>query len=264
MKKDMIMTKKRNLKQRFDLKTAAQLQTEIEDLQIQLALRKMEEAAYEKIANEELEAFHREDVEMKEAPKAEWSDSRSKGSSHGSHIPLRVAIVCITCLMVFLAGAGAGIAATNYLQLQVGVFAVTHEPDAINFQFQTAPESISVPARWQGKYFPAYIPEGFSLTKIGNNSAHYENVYGVKIVFKEKDAGEAVYINSENAIITHERIGMRMATISEMENLMMAVFSEGDRILSVYMTDLNFAGDKNKEELLKITENIMMLKKNSD
>ena len=196
------MTKKRNLKQRFDLKTAAQLQAEIEDLQIQLALRKMEEAAYEKIANEELEAFCREDVEMKEPPKAEWRNSQSKGFSHGSRIPLRVAIVCITCLMVFLAGAGAGIAATNYLQLQVGVFAVTHEPDSINFQFQTAQESISVPARWQGKYFPAYMPEGFDLTKIDNNSVYYENENGIRIVFGEKDVDESIFINSENAIIT--------------------------------------------------------------
>ena len=258
------MTKKRNLKQRFDLKTAAQLQAEIEDLQIQLALRRMEEAAYEKIANEELEAFRREDVEMKEAPKAEWSDLRSKGSSHGSRIPLRVAIVCITCLMVFLAGAGAGIAATNYLQLQVGVFAVTHEADSINFRFKTAQESISVPTQWKGEYFPAYIPEGFDLTKIDNTSVYYENENGVRIVFREKGIYEDAFINSENSIITHERIGMRIATVFEKEKSTVVIFIEGDKILEVSVTNLEGSGYENKETALRTAENIMLLKQNSD
>ena len=258
------MTKKRNLKQRFDLKTAAQLQAEIEDLKIQLALRRMEEAAYEKIANEELEACWREDVEMKEAPKAEWSDLRSKGSSHGSHIPLRAAIVCITCLMVFLAGAGAGIAATNYLQLQVGVFAVTHEPDAINFQFQTAPESISVPARWHGKYFPAYIPEGFTMVQTYGDTICYRNEEDVRIVFREKDEGESVSINSENTIITHERVGIRMATVAEIKNCATIIFGEGDKILTISVTDVNSVGNDNKEMALEIAENVLILKQEHD
>ena len=69
-----------------------------------------------------------------------------------------------------------------------------------------------------------------------------------------------VFINSENAIITHEKVGTRMATVSQMENATMIVFIDGDKLLKVSVTDIDFVGYKSRAEALKIAENIMMLK----
>ena len=256
------MTTKRKTgpKQKFDLKTSAQLQAEIEDLKIELALRKLEEAAYEKIANEEVDEQCREAVKLKEQPRVEWHDLQSEQRCPSTRIPLRAMGVCAACLMLFLAGAGTGIAATNYLQRQTGIFAMNPGSESINFQFQMAQEPISVPVQWQGKYFPAYIPEGFTMKQIGNNRVYYENADGVRIVFQEKNMHDDVFINSENAIITHEKVGTRMATVSQMENATMIVFIDGDKLLKVSVTDIDFVGYKSRAEALKIAENIMMLK----
>jgi len=252
-----------------DRKTAAELREEIEELQLKLIFREAEEDFYDQLVREaqtdprvikwKEEGGLRKFCENIPTPREK---KRRKPKSFFP-IPKRAASVCAVFL-IFLIGAGTGFAASNYLQRQAGAFVMTQEDGNLDFRFQMAQETLSVPAEWQGEYFPARIPDGFELAKVSSvdsncSRAYYENSDRISITFGELGTETIFGINAENAAVTREEIGGRMATISETENSTVIVFMERDKILIIEVTDGYFKGYEHRNAAMQIAESILFL-----
>ena len=131
--------------------------------------------------------------------------------------------------------------------------------EALNFRFQMSPNTLAVPAEWQGEYFPSYIPDGFELVSISPIGVRYKNADGVEIEFMEMDPSAGFSMDSEHSVVSYERVGGRMAVISEWDNSTMIVFTEGDRILTVDVIDNHETGYTNKDVAMQIAESILLL-----
>ncbi len=262
------MTKHKECSPKFDRKTAAQLREEIEELKLELLFRETEEEIYAQNALKAQEDTRVDEWVQKQVLQNLGNANKPAPCKKIFENPIRIfrmptrAAACIAFLIVFLLGSGTGFAAATYLQKQAGKFVMESGTEEIVFRFQMAQEPIPIPEEWHGEYFPSYIPEGFSLTRVSSpdsscSRAYYENADGVSITFGELGTDTVLGVNSENAAVTRKEIGGRMATISETETSTVIVLIEGDKILLIEVA--YFTGYENTSTAIQIAESILIL-----
>ena len=72
---------------------------------------------------------------------------------------------------------------------------------------------IDIPNDWLGMYYPTYIPDGYTVTEVGELSAlvDFYNEDGIFIVFEEHTEDSNVSLNSENAELKYVDINGKEA-----------------------------------------------------
>jgi hypothetical protein len=102
------------------------------------------------------------------------------------------------------------------------------------------PTYVTAPAGWKEKYYPEYIPEGWTLSGIDEffADALYLNAAGDKhLRFSVYTEDAAVSINTEGAEISHVSLNGIMSMVAEnkKEGFTWVTWSTGDRMIVVYV-----------------------------
>ena len=163
-------------------------------------------------------------------------------------------IIQIAACLVLIIGISAPFAIANVEAIRVSIMEllISIQNDHTELSF-TENEKITffVPTDWQGTYYPAYIPEGYTVAELGqhNLNVRYQNSSGSSIYFSEYSEGDSVNINSESATISYATINSQNALIVERENRTIIAWNADDRFF-VLMTDVT------KDDALAIARSV--------
>jgi len=102
--------------------------------------------------------------------------------------------------------------------------------------------SFDVPAEWRGEYFPSYIPEGYSMSKIYKIYDHieYENQEGDRISFIEYTEDTQIGADTEDAEISYSQINGNTAIVIH-KGEWQIIWTNGEKIIEVIADDYDVA-----------------------
>lgn len=111
-----------------------------------------------------------------------------------------------------------------------------------------------VPEGWRGKYFPAFIPEGYSIVRISRSEGDmhrvaYQNEEGNLLHFTENTINSTSNIDTEGAAVSKMLIHGYQGLLSQKNGISILTWSADDRYFV-----LSLAGDKNLA--LQIAESV--------
>ena len=114
-------------------------------------------------------------------------------------------------------------------------------------------QKATCPEGWEGRYYPAYIPEGYTFYRCvkssPTNSLMYVNAEGKFITFSIVDYSAGMSIDAENMSKAEVFIGNREAVLYVGETTSSVVINYEDYVIFVY-------GSVPKETIIKIAKNI--------
>lgn len=162
-------------------------------------------------------------------------------------------IQAAACIVVILAiAAPVALANVEAIRVKVMQLLIDIQEDHTELSFvEDENAEFYVPENWKGRYYPSYIPEGFSLTEqsVLARWVRYQDKMGVDIMFSEYDENDAVNVNSENAELSYVEINGRNVFVIERDDMTIATWALEDRYF-VVETGLS------KEEALNIVRNV--------
>lgn len=143
-------------------------------------------------------------------------------------------IIQIAACLVLVMGIVTPFAVANVESIRVKVMEllISIQEDHTELSFvENESAAFDVPADWQGTYYPAYIPDEFSLVELGriNSYLRYENGQGTYIDFTEYSADDSVDINSENAELSYTTIHGANAFVIEREDGIIVTWGMEDK-----------------------------------
>lgn len=102
-------------------------------------------------------------------------------------------------------------------------------------------DTIDIPNEWIGMYYPTYIPEGYTVTDVGElfPSVDLYNEDGVRISFSEYTEGSNVNLNSENAELSYIDINGKEALLIDRDDVAMITWAMDDRFFVIDITNSN-------------------------
>ncbi len=123
----------------------------------------------------------------------------------------------------------AAIATNEYVRVSVMELLYSIQEQFTTVELREAEEEgFLVPAEWQGHYYPAYVPEGYSLSHINNNI-----MGGGELIFRNQSDGILRFneytdevganIDSEDASVRFQTINSRLTTLFEKDNWTYAI-----------------------------------------
>lgn len=114
-------------------------------------------------------------------------------------------------------------------------------------------QKAACPEGWEGRYYPAYIPEGYTFYRCvkssPTNSLMYVNAEGKFITFSIVDYSAGMSIDAENMSKAEVFIGNREVVLYVGETTSSVVINYEDYVIFVY-------GSVPKETIIKIAKNI--------
>ena len=115
-------------------------------------------------------------------------------------------------------------------------------------------QKATCPEGWEGRYYPAYIPEGYTFCNYVKsypfNTLRYINYDGEILTFSIIDYSSSISIDTENMSKTEIIVGNRDAILYVGEVSSSVVINCGDCAIFIY-------GPISKDVLVKIAENIL-------
>jgi len=95
-----------------------------------------------------------------------------------------------------------------------------------------------VPTQWQGEYFPAYIPHGFTLSSVDESKlvpeVEYRNQNNEKLVFTEYSEGAGVIFDTENAVTKDITINGLMGQCTTKDDTVRIYWQQHNKFLHIY------------------------------
>lgn len=165
----------------------------------------------------------------------------------------RIVRVAASILLFCYIGLTVAIAADSSVRIKVMEFILNIEEEYTEFGFVDTGEYMDVPTEWQGYYYPAYIPEGFTVRYIYRDEVQYERSDGVQLDFSDIDAMTSCAIDTENANVEFISINGYSAVVIEKAPWISIIWSIDNRVLMI-----NYTGEK--EELVRIAESVRMIR----
>lgn len=166
-------------------------------------------------------------------------------------------IIQIAACLVLVMGIVTPFAVANVESIRVKVMEllISIQEDHTELSFvENESAAFDVPADWQGTYYPAYIPEEFSLVELGriNSYLRYENEQGTYIDFTEYSADDSVDINSENAELSYTTIHGTNAFVIEREDGIIVTWGMEDKFFVLI-------SNTTKDATLEIAQNVQRI-----
>ncbi len=167
-------------------------------------------------------------------------------------IPQAIRVVASILLFCYI-GLTVAIAANSSFRIKIMEFFMNIEDEYTEYGFVDTGDHMDVPIEWPGYYYPAYIPEGFTISRFFKYSVSYERNDGAQLDFGESDATVSSAIDTENAIVNFIIINGNSAMIVQKDPWTSIIWPIDNRILEV-----NYTGDR--EEAIRIAESVRMIK----
>ena len=114
------------------------------------------------------------------------------------------ACIAVLCVIGALSiGALTAIASSSYVRhMLMELFIQIDDEYTQHSLVEKAGSEFDVPADWAGRFYPSYIPEGYSFVEVvnglGMNVVHYADALGSELDFSERDASVITRIDTED------------------------------------------------------------------
>ncbi|MBQ8615935.1 MAG: DUF4367 domain-containing protein [Oscillospiraceae bacterium] len=165
----------------------------------------------------------------------------------------RIVRVAASILLFCYIGLTVAIAADSSVRIKVMEFILNIEEEYTEFGFVDTGEYMDVPTEWQGYYYPASLPDGFSVQSVMRYAVHFVNNEGVQLDFMDIDAEASTAIDTENAEVKFISVNGHSALLVEKDPWISIIWSVDNRVLMV-----NYAGDL--DSAIQIAESVRMIR----
>ena len=238
-----------------EYKTSQEIMQEIANLKIRLAMQ----LKFEEEAANALEASKSTDAEQTQRiyhlekhihrcvdNKPQFAEPR-RTQRHSK--PLRVLAVAMMLLVVSM---GSALATVEMIQHGILKLDAQVYPEHTEYHLVASGETLNVPEGWTGKFYPAYIPEGFEMENCFYQDVIYFNADKKMLGFSESDENAGLSLDTENAKCSTVRVNGAEATLIEKGEWTAVIWVAHNRMFTV---DL----DGSAEEVMRIAESIMLI-----
>lgn len=161
--------------------------------------------------------------------------------------------VAACLLLVFYLGLTVAVATVETVRVELMQFFVRIDGGKASFGFEAADDPLEVPSGWNGYYYPAYIPDGYVLTGVFDDSVVYQNRAGIELRFCDSGPDARWTVDTENAEIESVDVNGRPAVLIRKGMWSTLVWSVGSRCLIV-----DCAGTK--DLALTIAKGVVMIR----
>lgn len=126
------------------------------------------------------------------------------------------------------------IASNESIRIRILKLLVDVRSDHTNIRLMNY-DTIDMPNEWIGMYYPTYIPEGYTVTDVGElfPSVELNNEDGMYIYFDEHTEGCNVNLNSENAELSYIDINGKEALLIVRDDGAMITWAMDDRFFVI-------------------------------
>lgn len=199
-------------------------------------------------------------------PKALWVIQNAIRREHAGKfikqtLP-RIGHVAAALVLVFFLGLTVAIASSHVVRVKVMEFLVNIEEQYTELSLQENPErSFDIPAEWGGSYYPAEIPEGFTVAELYKSGQHF----AVAMVFLEDterclffgEYGEDSFTNldTEGSVITAKMVNGSPALVAIKEGKVSVAWAQNNTYFTLTCEGLS------EEQVLEIADSVTRVKK---
>ncbi|MDD3213708.1 MAG: DUF4367 domain-containing protein [Eubacteriales bacterium] len=148
-------------------------------------------------------------------------------------------------LLVFFIGLTTAVATVHSVRIKVMeiIFNIESAYTEVSLREKEG-AGFDVPGEWQGEYYPAYIPSGYTVDQISCLPplclVMYTSADGSRIIFDECGSDSGTNIDTEDAAITNVLINGNPGLLSEKEHKTIISWSEGNEY---FILTCDFTGD---------------------
>lgn len=240
---------------REEYMSSQEIMQEIADLKIRLVLQQ----EFEREAAEAVEKSNdvgTEEIQLMRAMEQdvlhdmEQHMSRPVRSQHWSSRKwIRILAVALILMAVSM---GTALATVHMVKIGLIQLDVKAYQERTSFGLIKVEDALDVPVAWAGKFYPAYIPDGFALKDCALQEAEYQNAKGESLSFCEYDYGTKGSLDTENATVSNMQVNGAEAILIEKNGWSAIVWSANNQLFVVEM-------DGSSEETVKIAESISLI-----
>ena len=166
-------------------KSREELDEELTALKLKIALQEYQAESLETIlADEPGDSSAREQLARSEKPTIRRLNRRLRRRSLRRFAvrTLPKAGRAAACLiLVFYIGLTVAVATVQSVRVDLMRFFVRIDGGQASFGFETSDDHLDVPSGWNGYYYPSYIPDGYVLTGVFDDSVVYQNPAGTPL-----------------------------------------------------------------------------------
>lgn len=241
-----------------NIKTVEELNNDLMALKLKIALQECQQDEYQRIMMK-----HGENPEIKkrlencQEEMIRFIDRhlrRRKVKQFAKKTLPRLGRAAACFLLVIYIGLTVAVAASQSVRVELMQLILHIEKRYTAFEFESTECYVEVPAEWKGYYYPTFIPNEFTLTKVFTESVIYENHNMEEFVFSEHGSNTVGTIDTEDASIDFIMIGGEPAMITVKGSWTTILWNIDNRCLIV-----EYSGEK--DEAIKIAESVIMIRK---
>ena len=233
------------MRDEFSNHTREQLLEELEAAQLRLAF-------YDKQAqeNEAIEDDYQADDALRQRVEQMQPEALNLISHHIAQkkrrffkervapVAWKVAKVAACILLIGYIGLSTTMAFSQAARLHIMGLIVRTEDHLTHIGLANDWESIEVPDKWDGEYYPAYVPDGFTLHSVDSfmgvtACVEYASPDHRWYQFTESTENAVSSVSTKNALMTEITIHDRPALLIEAPDVTMVVWAEYDKWFSV-------------------------------
>lgn len=185
-------------------------------LKLKIALQEYQSDALEALLSEADDPSARERLTQTEQPTLRRMNRRMRRRSLRRFAARTLpkagkAAACI--LLVFYLGLTVAVAAVDTVRVELMQFFVRIDGGQASFGFELSDNQLEVPSGWSGCYYPTWIPDGYVLTGVFDDSVVYQNRAGTELRFCDSGPDARWTVDTENAEVESVTINGRPAVL---------------------------------------------------
>lgn len=254
-------------------RTLNELQDEHMDDLIRLAFKYEDALVAQQIADEELEeplsveekqfANHIIQAAWSKVDQEDRKQQRSRQHTNATFFFQRLIPIAACIVLLINIAIPVAIASSAYLRSKVMelLISIDEEQNSARFLFsEDEAQSFVVPVEWEGAYYPAYIPEGYTVAAYDSwesvyDEIEYSNGADGMIRFQELGSGSGGSSGLEGAAVSYATINGKPALVIQAQDssYIEIHWSTDDRWLILQTTGIDY------EETIRIAESVKMI-----
>lgn len=172
--------------------------------------------------------------------------------------PLRLLKFAALLILLVNMAITIAVAASDTIRVQALQFLMQNTPSYTQIRFAPLGIEIEIPVDWPEDYYPTYIPQGFSITKVEPFEEAalviYENTHNQRIEIDICGPGAVANIDSENAEMFDISIQRHSAMVLRKNEWTRIVWSIGDRYIMI-------RSNTDYETIVSVAESISPIQK---
>lgn len=238
---------------REEYMSSQDMMQEIADLKIRLALQQ----EFEQEAADMMESANAKNAGQSQAMREleeKVCHDVIQHTTPSTYLPRRSRWMRILAAVLILLMVSMGSAFATAYMFQTGLLKldVQKAQEWTSYGLVTTGETLDIPSGWTGVFYPAYIPDGFTLVDGRFQEAEYQNANQDSLSFSEYEYGTRVSLDTEDAAVSTTNVNGAEATLIEKAGWSAVVWSANNRLFVVEM-------DGSVEETVKIAESVTLI-----